>query len=222
MRRAIASFIWLAALAAAAPVLADAASQARYTQMVAAAKSGGGVVNWTALRQAYAASDNFDALGQKTGNARKAMFTALNASDFKTAAAQANFILALDYVDIDAHVVLDIAAAQAGDKAGAQREHDAVVGILQSIRTGDGLTPEHAFTPISIGEEYAMLRAFSLNPTHQALVRANGHSYDRLDVTTQDGKTLTLYFLVDAILAKEAPAPGAPPPVQTIQPPAKR
>jgi len=234
MRRLLPLLGLLAGLAAAGAALADAGADARYHQLLAQAKSASGQVDWTALRQAYAASEDFDLRGEKTKGARKAMFEAMNAGDFKTAAAHANFILAVDYVDIDAHVVLDIAAQQSGDKAGAQREHDIVVGILQSIHTGDGLSPEHAFTPISIGEEYAMLRAFSLEPKGQALVQANGHSYDRLDVAARDGKTMSLYFLVDAVLARELPprppaqpqqppqpAAQAPPPPETIPQPAR-
>lgn len=220
----------LLALAAANPARADAASQARYRQLVTAAKSSdAGAVDWTALRQAYAASDDFDPRGVKTNASRRAMFDALEAKDFKAAAAQANYILALDYVDIDAHVVLNIVAQEAHDKATADREHAIVVGILQSMRTGNGQSPEQAFTPISVGEEYAMLRAFGLSPTHQALLVANHHSYDRIDIKGPDGQTMSLYFLVDQVLTRELP-PGVQPQAQaqppqpqpTQQPPAQQ
>jgi Domain of unknown function (DUF4919) len=198
------------ALALGQAAVADPASEARYQTLLAAAKADAGQVDWTALRQAYAASDAFDVTGDKTKDARKTMFDALAASDMKTAAAQAQAILVVDYVDIDAHVVLDLAAEGAGDTIAAQREHAIVVGLLKSIRTGDGLTPEHAFTPITIDEAYAMLRALARQPTGQAFVRTNGHSYDRITVVGPDGKPVTLYFLVDGILAKAAPPPPPP------------
>ncbi len=209
-RSLLIALVLLGVLARAAPAAADAASEARYQSLLAAAKSGATSVNWTELRLAYAASDSFDVTGARTKAARTAMFQALSINDDKTAAAQAQAILAIDYVDIDAHVVLDITAEQGGDAVTAKREHAIVVGLLTSVRTGDGLTPEHAFTPITIGEAYAVVRAFSLTPKGQALVRSAGRSYDRIDVVDADGKPMSLYFRVDDILAKAVPPPAPP------------
>ena len=90
-----------------------------------------------------------------------------------------------------------------GDAAGAKREHDIVVGLLRSIRTGDGSSPAQAFTPISVGEEYAVMRAFDMRVGDQELIQAAGHSYDKLDVTDSDGKKLSFYFQIDRIVAAE-------------------
>jgi hypothetical protein len=121
---------------------------------------------------------------------------------------QARLILDQDYVDIDAHVVADLAGEQLGDAAGAKREHDIVVGLLRSIRTGDGSSPAQAFTPISVGEEYAVMRAFDMKVSDQALIQAAGHSYDKLDVTDADGKTLSFYFLIDRICRRISQNPS--------------
>jgi hypothetical protein len=204
MRNALAALLFLAALAPAAPAAAfDGASEARYQSLLATAKAGGPGVDWGALRMAYSDSAEFDLTGGRTDPARKAMFAAINAGDFKAALVQARLILDQDYVDIDAHVVADLAEQQLGDTAGAKREHDIVVGLLRSIRTGDGSSPAQAFTPISVGEEYAMMRAFDMKVGDQALIQAGGHSYDKLDVTDSDGKKLSLYFQIDRIVAAE-------------------
>jgi Domain of unknown function (DUF4919) len=204
MRKALAALLFLAALAPAAPAAAfDGASEARYQSLLATAKAGGPGTDWGALRMAYADSAEFDLTGGRTDAARKAMFDALNAGDAKAALDQARLILAQDYVDIDAHVVADWAEEKLGDAAGAKREHEIVVGLLRSIRTGDGSSPAKAFTPISVGEEYAVMRAFDMKVSDQALIQAAGHSYDKLDVTDSDGKTLSLYFLIDRIIAAE-------------------
>ena len=204
MRKALAALLFLAALAPAAPAAAfDGASEARYQSLLATAKAGGQETDWGALRMAYADSAEFDLTGGRTDAARKAMFDALNAGDAKAALDQARLILAQDYVDIDAHVVADWADQKLGDAPGAKREHDIVVGLLRSIRTGDGSSPAKAFTPISVGEEYAVMRAFDMKVSDQALIQAAGHSYDKLDVTDSDGKKLSFYFQIDRIIAAE-------------------
>ena len=205
MRHGFAALLLVLAMAAALPAAAfDGASETRYQTLLAAAKAAGDQpVDWAALRLAYADSAEFDLSGDRTDAARKAMFAALNAGDDKAALVQARLILDQDFVDIDAHVAADLADEKLGDAAGAKHEHDIVVGLLRSIRTGDGSSPAQAFTPISVGEEYAMMRAFDMKVSGQALIQAAGHSYDKLDGTDSDGKTLSFYFLIDRIIAAE-------------------
>jgi hypothetical protein len=212
MRIGFAALLLLLACATALPAAAfDGASEARYQSLLAAAKAAGDQpVDWAALRLAYADSAEFDLSGDRTDAARKAMFAAINAGDDKAALVQAKLILDQDFVDIDAHVAADLADQQLGDAAGAKREHDIALGLLRSIRTGDGSTPQAAFTVISVGEEYAMMRAFDLKVTDQALIQAAGHSYDRLNTTDSDGKTQSFYFLVDRIIAAEGAGLKAP------------
>jgi hypothetical protein len=195
----------LLALTVARPALA--ADATAYAAQAAAARAAQpDKVDWQALRFAYADSPDVDLVGDKTDAARKAMFQALNGGDANTAIVWAGRILAVDFADIDAHVVLNLAYQQAGQAAQAQREHETVVAILRSIRTGDGSSPAQAFTVISVGEEYQVMRAFAMSVKKQALVEANGHSYDRLDVVDGDGKAHTFFFLVDRVLAAEAKA----------------
>jgi hypothetical protein len=205
MRHALTALLVLLALATALPAAAfDGASEARYQSLLAAAKAGGGQgVDWAALRLAYADSAEFDLTGARTDAARKAMFNAVNAGDPKTALAQAQIIIAQDYVDIDAHLVADLASQKLGDTATSSREHDIVLGLLRSIHTSDGASPATALKVITVGEEYATMRAFDMTVTGQALVQDSGHSYDRLSVTDPNGKPLTVYFLVDSIVAAE-------------------
>jgi hypothetical protein len=212
MRHGFAALLFGLAMAAAWPAAAfDGASEARYQTLLAAAKaSGDPPVDWSALRLAYADSAEFDLSGDRTDQARKAMFAALNAGDDKAALIQAKLILDQDYVDIDAHVAADLAYQHVGDVASAKREHDIALGLLRSIRTGDGATPQTAFTVISVGEEYATMRAFDLKVTDQALIQAAGHSYDRLNTTDSDGKTQSFYFLIDRIIAAEGAGLKAP------------
>jgi hypothetical protein len=181
----------------------DAASEARYQSLLAAAKAGDQPIDWGALRLAYADSAEFDLMGSRTDEPRTAMFQALNAGDYKAALIQAGKVIDQDYVDIDAHVVCDLADQRLGDAAAAKRQHDIVLGLLRSVRTGDGSTPATAFSVITVGEEYAVMRAFAMKVTSQALIRDGGHSYDQLNVTDSDGKPRSFFFLIDRVLAAE-------------------
>jgi hypothetical protein len=136
----------------------------RYRTLVVAAKDGKGPVDWHELRLAYAGTPDFDVFGARTAAARKAMFAAYQAGDFSGALKQAAQILDVDFVDIDAHLIGELASRRLGDTAVADAHHDAVIGLVRSIRTGDGRTPATAFTVISVGEEYGMLHALGSGP----------------------------------------------------------
>ena len=58
-------------------------------------------------------------------------------------------------------------------------------------------------TVVSIIEEYDFLHYLHYEPRQQALISADGHSYDRFEVE-REGKSYTFYFLADRVLAAEA------------------
>jgi hypothetical protein len=205
MRSFVLAMAALALIAAAPAPAADPAVDAHYRTLLASAKTvDPAEVDWQALRFAYADSSSFDLMGEHTDAARRAMFEALNKDDDKTVIDEANKILDADFVDIDAHVALDLAYQATGQSALSTREHQIALGLLKSVHTGDGTTPEQAFTVISVGEEYATMRAFALSVTGQALIETPPHSYDRLTVTDGAGKTHTIFFRVDRVMAAES------------------
>jgi len=202
MRRLLLVSATLLALAGAARA-ADPAADARYQQLLAQAKTADPAsVDWQALRFAYADSSGFSVTGGEDDQ-HQALFQALNKDDNKAVVAAANAILAKDFVDVDAHVALDLADQALGFKQQSAREHQIALGLLKSVHTGDGATPETAFTVITVGEEYATMRAFAMRVTGQALVMAGPHSYDRLTVVDSEGKTRSFFFLVDRVMAAE-------------------
>src|SRR5271169_4667985 len=130
---------------------ADAAGDAHYHTLLAAAKTvDPAEVDWQALRFAYADTSSFDLMGKHTDAARRAMFEALNKDDDKAVIEQADKILDADFVDIDAHVALDLAYQATGQSTLSKREHQIALGLLKSVHTGDGTSPEQAFTVISV------------------------------------------------------------------------
>jgi hypothetical protein len=200
MRRVLLALFLICAFPSA--VAAEDAA-ARYQALVAAARQGNQPVDWQALRFAYAATPDFDPLGAVTHRRREKMFAAYAAGDDKTALAEATRILDENYTDIAAHVVSEVASHDLGDEGRSQHEHDIIVALLRSIRTGDGQTPATAFTVVSITEEYDYLHYLKYEFHQQALVSADGHAYDRFEVT-RDGKSYIFYFLADRVLAAEA------------------
>ena len=185
------------------PAAAIDDADSKYRDLLTAAKSGQ-PVDWQALRFAYAESSGFDVFGTKSAEARKAMNEALQANDYTGALLQANLILDQDYVDIDAHIVTEIANTKLGNTDEAEKQHSIVIGLLRSIRTGDGKTPETAFTVITVGEEYSLIRVLGLRAQHQLLIANGGHQYDGLDVVDREGHSQTLYFQIDRVMAAEA------------------
>jgi hypothetical protein len=199
MRRILLVLILVLAFPAA---LAAEDAAVRYQALVAAAKLGK-QPDWQALRFAYADTPDFDPLGAETRTRRERMFAAYAAGDDKTALAEAVRVLDQNYTDIAAHVVSEVASRDLGDEDRSRQEHEIVVALLRSIRTGDGQTPATAFTVVSITEEYDYLRYLKYEFHQQALVSLDGHAYDRFEVE-RDGKSYAFYFLADRVLAAEA------------------
>lgn len=182
---------------------ADAATD-RYRAMVAAAEQGDKPVDWQALRFAYAESADFDLSGEGTMPLRLEMFKAYQAGDWQGAIAKASQVIDKAFVNIDAHVISQICYRQLGDEAKAAAHFRIGRGLVDSIRTGDGRSPESAYTVISVDEEYSLMRILGLEAKQQTLMNTNGHSYDRIDVRDENGKEFSIYFLVDRVLAAEA------------------
>jgi hypothetical protein len=181
-----------------------------YQRLVAAAERGDRPIDWQALRFAYAETADFDPLfGRAQRAARnKKMLEALAARDLVGAAEEAQRRLDQVFVDIDAHYVCYLAYRELGDAAREKTHHDAVIGLVRSIQTGDGQTPASAYTVISVAEEYSVLFVLGLKPTHQSLFvdKETGHAYDKLDIVEPDGTPHTLFFLIDRVLAAESTA----------------
>jgi len=133
MRRILLALFLICALPSVAAA-EDAA--ARYQALVATARQGNQPVDWQALRFAYAETPDFDPLGAVTHTKREKMFAAYAAGDDKTALGEATHILDENYTDIAAHVVSEVASHDLGDEARSHQEHEIVVALLRSIRTG--------------------------------------------------------------------------------------
>ncbi|MCX5735943.1 MAG: DUF4919 domain-containing protein [candidate division NC10 bacterium] len=181
---------------------------------MARAKARDALLEFRAVRAAYAELPLEQRQGRlRAGKLQSEMLEALQRRDLDRALERAQTLLALCYVDIDAHVVASIVYRQHGDLDRANDHQWIANGLARSILdSGDGKSPETAFEVISVDEEYALFRVLGLRPTGQALMSQAGHSYDvmrMLNPRTQEA--FTWHFNVDASLREigEALRPGA-------------
>ena len=194
---------WMALLPHLA-VAADPDPEASYQALLTAAKAATGPVDWQALRYAYAERPAYD--GEFDHDARDAMFRASTAHDWATVKAKATTVLDANYVDGMAHHSLAAADVALGDPEQGQKEFAMAEGIFASIRTGDGLSFDHAFTVISIAEEYDIMATMGLSLDQQSLNNHDGHMFDVMATEDEQGKKVTYYFNIDREWAAETRA----------------
>jgi hypothetical protein len=178
----------------------------KYQVLLQAAKDNPATVDWQALRFAYADCPDFDLLGDASSAARHDMFQAFEDGNFPLALAQARVIINRVYVDIEAHRIAAIGYKHAGDLKSFAAEKSISESLMNSVMTGDGLTPKTAYTVISVQEEYELLHALGLKVTRQALAKIDSHAYDVMTTEGHDGVAGDYYFLIDRVLAAEARA----------------
>ena len=174
-----------------------------YDELVARAKTGDANVDYLALRNAYAESPSYDPYGSKVGALQSEMFDAYRRADCAAVLAKAESILAVDFVHVDAHLVAGLCHGKLGNDEAMRRERETARGLIDSIlQSGDGKSEASAFVVIQIAEEYSLLGVLGLRPSNQALIHAQGHSYDRFDAKANDtGQQAVVFFNVDRPLA---------------------
>ena len=131
------------------------------------------------------------------------MWGPLTKGDFAAALQVAEKVLAVNYVEINAHLVASVAHQQLGNAAAAQYHLDLANGLLQAVMSsGDGRTADTPWVVIDISEEYAVMRALGLAAQSQALAEKDGVSLDVVqvvDLRTKEPRTL--YFNVSRSMA---------------------
>lgn len=202
MKRIVLAALAIMALAPLAARADDSDAKAKYDALLAQAKSGAGPVDWAALRYAYA--DQPDYFGTLDDDDRTTMFDAASRHDWPGALAAALKVEDATWFDGGAHVMAAIAQSHLGHADAAAKEQAMADGIFASIKTGDGLKPETAFTVIAVSEEYDLLAAdMNVDVKSQALSHVGDHSYDVMTVADANGKEVTYYFNIDREWAAE-------------------
>jgi hypothetical protein len=199
---------WVFLVLLVVPLAAQAGgtAAAKYQALVVAAKRGERI-DCRALRFAWVDAMLEDLRGP-TGPAKSSdagaqahqdMRKAFAAEDWTRAAAQAQIALDADFIDVDAHMTRDVSFRMLGKADQGRQNYQMATCLLQSIKTGDGLSPATAMTVVRVSEEYTMLRLAGLRPERQSLIEQGGHFYDVLEATDEHGKRFSLYFLIDRV-----------------------
>lgn len=173
------SLAFLTLVACALPLLAAQTKPAAdYATLLADLKSGNTDIDYTQLRLSY--PDSPEAKQAKdTSEAEKAMVSAMSAGNNAEALAQANLVLANDFLNIDAHFVALAASRALGDWQTAAFHRSFIRGMIRSIMgSGDGKSPQTAWVVINTQEEYVVLRVLGYLTPKQSPLQKDGHSYD--------------------------------------------
>jgi hypothetical protein len=194
----------LGAQSAAKPPSAKEADSVYLTLLRPLRDSGDTTVDVTALRRALAATSFYSPYDNDRDDQRHRMWARLDANDAVAAAAVADSLLSVNYLDFDTQIGAGAAAKELGDSTTAQRHFAAARAIIRSIEsTGDGRSPEHPLFVIAPSEEYSYLGVVGLRRSGmQALTECEGRACDMLEVSPRDGgKQLKLYFDVSLPMA---------------------
>lgn len=205
-RHIIANVALVGAVFATGPLRAQSPAQPQsakaadsvYLALLRPLRDGGDTtVDVTALRRALAATSFYSPYDNDRDEQRHRMWARLDANDAVAAAAVADSLLSVNYLDFDTQIGAGAAAKGLGDSTTAQRHFAAARAIIRSIEsTGDGSSPEHPLFVIAPSEEYSYLGVVGLRRSGmQSLTECGGRACDMLEVSPRDGgKQLKLYF----------------------------
>lgn len=179
----------------AAPAWAGPADD--YAALVTAAKDGDAGVDYTAMRQTYTQTPDYDPFGKKTDGLMHDAQAAYLTGDCKTALAKFKMAIAFNFTLSDAHALSADCMEKGGDKKGQAREEAIAQGLFSSIlASGDGKSPKTAFWVVSRHEEEVVFSIGGLNAKGQATLTTAQGPVDKFAVTDEKGTKSTLYFNV--------------------------
>ena len=204
------SIVMLQAAAAAADPAGD------YAALITAANEGDPGTDYTAMRQAYAMTRDYDPSGEKTNVLMRDGQSAYVAKDCKTALEKFKAAIALNFTLSDAHALSADCLEQAGDKTGEQREQAIAQGLFDSIiGSGDGESPATAFHIITMNEEQAILAIAGVNGTGKTTLTTDQGPVDKIDITDPaTGEKGAVFFNTSVIMiagAMQKAKPAAKP-----------
>jgi hypothetical protein len=170
-----------------------------YAELISSVQAGQTDIDYTKLRLAYTASSEYNPFNLGAKDMRYRSWNTFRQEKLAEALNLSEQLQKNSYIDIEAHMLCDLAYRQQGRLEKADFHRAVAKGLLQSIyASGDGATPEKAYQVISLDEEYAYLLANNLKMERQGLVRHGQHNYDVLRVISlESGMEKTIYFNID-------------------------
>jgi hypothetical protein len=200
------AIILLQAMAAAADPAGD------YAALMTAANEGDPGTDYTAMRQAYVMTRDYDPFGEKTNLLIRDGEAAYVAKDCKTALEKFKAAIALNFTLSDAHALSADCLEQAGDKAGEKREEAIAQGLFDSlIGSGDGESPSTAFHIVTAHEEGVILAVAGVDGKGKSTIDTDQGPVEKIDIVdTATGKKGAVFFNVSVIMIATAMKKAAP------------
>ena len=173
------------------------AKKTKYDTLLEKVKQKDPSVNFTELRHAFYESPNYNPYAPMMSY--RPLNAAIAQKNYEEALKLAEGVFAKNFVEINAHIVAEIAYRETGNAEKAEFHKYMVEGLLNSIKaSNDGKSKEKAFEVISINEEYGLIRSLGVRPINQALVEDKGHSYDVITVVDpQTNQQSQIFFNID-------------------------
>ena len=173
------------------------AEKSKYDLLLEKVKQKDPSVNFTELRLAFYESPNYNPYAPMM--TYRPLNAALAQKNYEEALKIAESVLAKNFVEINAHMVAQIAYRETGNAERAEFHKFMADGLLKSIKsTVDGKSVDTAYEVISINEEYGLIRSLGLRPIRQALLENKGRSYDAITVVDpQTSQESVIYFNID-------------------------
>ena len=172
-----------------------------YPAALARVRTGDLAVDFKSLRRQHAAAAGY--LLAPWAEA-KANFDKLDA-DPAAALVGAEAALTQDYLNLEAHLLAEIALGRLGRKDEAAGHHALLLAFVRSVTEGhDGRTAETAWNAAAVPEEYFALMLMGYKPDGQALVNNATGTFDRMQVTDRkSGEKGEIWFDVSSFFGKE-------------------
>lgn len=127
---------------------------------------------------------------------RERVLSDLAAGKTESALAGAQTIVAHNMANPEGHLLVMMVYQQLGLESAADREHQIVGNIVNSIMSsGDGLSAQHALSTVSASEEeFVVNMVLDADTESEASVRKDGVNLDRRTVRGEDGAEHVLWF----------------------------
>jgi uncharacterized protein DUF4919 len=165
-----------------------------YQDMVKKVESGDTSVDFGAMRMKYAASKDYEP--EAGADEINAMYQDLRTKNYQGALDEANKLLKIQYVSLDAHMGASAAYKGLNNDQAARLHHDIAAGLLKSIiASGNGTNTQSAYKVILVREEYAFMRAMGYFPGSQSYIHDGDKSFDEMEMNdTKNDSKVTVYF----------------------------
>jgi hypothetical protein len=138
-------------------------------------------VNYTELRRAYTHTPDYSPYNDRSVIMfRDKMLSTLSEKDYDSAIKYAECSLNINYLNIEAHMVIHEAQLILGNSDDAIKHRHIADSLLNSVlSSGNGQSPRTAYKVISVQEEYAVINALGARTVRQVLVNGgDGRFYD--------------------------------------------